>query len=67
LEKTDRQGVMGRIRFDEGHQAVFGNEPEETAVGCIFQWTDDGRRVIVFPESIAEAKIQLPAGLTSLK
>lgn len=67
LEKTDRQGVMGRIKFDEGHQAVFGNDPAETAVGCIFQWTDDGRRVIVFPESIAEAKIQLPAGLTSLK
>jgi branched-chain amino acid transport system substrate-binding protein len=67
LEKTDRQGVMGRIRFNEGHQAVFGNDPAETAVGCIFQWTDDGRRVIVFPESIAEAKIQLPAGLTSLK
>ncbi|MFZ0243127.1 MAG: ABC transporter substrate-binding protein, partial [Desulfobacterales bacterium] len=67
LEKTDRQGVMGRIRFDEGHQAVFGNDPAETAIGCIFQWTDDGRRVIVFPESVAEAKIQLPAGLKSLK
>jgi branched-chain amino acid transport system substrate-binding protein len=67
LEKTDRQGVMGRIHFDEGHQAVFGNDPAETAVGCIFQWTDDGRRLIVYPESIAEAKIQLPAGLTSLK
>lgn len=67
LEKTDRKGVMGRIRFDEGHQAVFGNDPSETAVGCIFQWTDDGRRVIVFPESIAEAKIQLPSGLKSLK
>jgi branched-chain amino acid transport system substrate-binding protein len=46
---------------------VFGNDPAETAVGCIFQWTDDGRRLIVYPESIAEAKIQLPAGLTSLK
>ena len=67
LEKTDRMGVMGRVKYDEGHQAIFGSDPQETAVGTVFQWTEDGKRKIVFPESIAEAKIQLPPGLTSLK
>jgi branched-chain amino acid transport system substrate-binding protein len=67
LEKTDRKGVMGRVRYDDGHQAVFGNDPQETAVAAVFQWTDNGRRVIVFPESLAESKIQLPPGLKSLK
>jgi branched-chain amino acid transport system substrate-binding protein len=67
LEKTDRMGVMGRVKYDEGHQAIFGSDPQETAVGTVFQWTEDGKRKIVFPESIAEAKIQLPPGLKSLK
>jgi branched-chain amino acid transport system substrate-binding protein len=58
---------MGRIQFDEGHQAVYGFDPKDTGVSAVFQWTDDGRRVIVFPDSIAEAKIQLPPGLKSLK
>jgi branched-chain amino acid transport system substrate-binding protein len=67
LEKTDRMGVMGRVRYDEGHQAVYGFDPMETAVSAVFQWTEDGKRKIVFPPSIAEAKIQLPPGLKSLK
>jgi branched-chain amino acid transport system substrate-binding protein len=60
LEKTDRQGVMGRIRFDEGHQVVYGTNPAETAVACFFQWSNDGKRNIVFPASVAEADIFLP-------
>jgi branched-chain amino acid transport system substrate-binding protein len=67
IKKTDRKGVMGRIRYDEGNQVVYGNDPQETALAVVFQWTEDGQRKIVFPESIAEAKIQLPAGLKSLK
>lgn len=67
LEKTDRVGVMGRITFDDGHQAVYGFDPKETSVSTVFQWTEDGRRVIVFPDTIAEGKIQLPKGLKSLK
>jgi branched-chain amino acid transport system substrate-binding protein len=67
LQKTDRMGVMGRIKFDEGHQVVYGMDPKETAVGLVFQWTEDGKRKIVFPEPIAEATIQLPPGLKSLK
>ena len=67
LEKTDRVGVMGRIRYDQGHQAVYGFDPKETCLSTVFQWTPDGNRVIVFPASIADGKIQLPAGLKSLK
>jgi len=33
----------------------------------VFQWTADGKRSIVFPASIAEGKIQLPAGLKAVK
>ena len=58
---------MGRVRYDEGNQAVFGNDPNENAVAAVFQWSENGRRVIVFPESLADGKIQLPPGLKSLK
>jgi branched-chain amino acid transport system substrate-binding protein len=67
VQKTDRMGVMGRIKYDDGHQVVYGLDPKETAVGLVFQWTEDGKRKVVFPESIAETKIQLPPGLKSLK
>jgi branched-chain amino acid transport system substrate-binding protein len=67
LEKTDYHGVMGRTRFDNGHQAIFGMDPKEAAVVAAFQWTDKGGRTVVFPESIAEGKIQLPAGLKTAK
>jgi branched-chain amino acid transport system substrate-binding protein len=66
LEKTDRMGAMGRIRFNEGHQTVFGDDPQETAMACMMQW-QGGKRVVVLPESIAEAKIRLPEGLKAAK
>jgi branched-chain amino acid transport system substrate-binding protein len=61
IEKTDRKGVMGRIRFDEGHQVIYGTDPAETAVGAFFQWTADGNRKIVYPPSLAEGEITLPS------
>ena len=61
IAKTDRKGVMGRIRFDEGHQVIYGTDPAETAVGCFFQWTNDGKRKIVYPGSLAESQIVLPS------
>ena len=61
IEKTDRKGVMGRIRFDEGHQVIYGTDPAETAVGAFFQWTNDGKRKIVYPKSLAEGAIELPS------
>jgi len=67
LKKTDRMGIMGRIRFDAGNQVIYGFDPKETAVAAVFQWTDDGKRRIVFPEALADSKIQLPKGLKSAK
>jgi branched-chain amino acid transport system substrate-binding protein len=60
IKKTDMQGVIGRIKFDDGNQVVYGNDPAQTAVGCVYQWGEGGKRTIVFPNSIAEGKIQLP-------
>ncbi len=60
LEKTDMVGVYGRIRFDpRSHQIIPSLDPEEGAVGSIFQW-QAGKRVVVFPPKIAMGEIQLP-------
>jgi len=61
IEQTDMQGAVGRIRFGKDHQVIYGFDPKETAVGAGFQWVKPGKRAIVFPETFAEAKIQLPA------
>jgi len=60
LEQTDMQGAVGRIRFGKDHQIVLGFDPKETALGCGFQWVKPGKRLVVFPEVVAEGKIQLP-------
>ena len=61
LEKTDLSGVVGRIRFGKDHQVIYGYNPKETALGCGFQWKKPGKRVVIFPEVVAEGKIELPA------
>ncbi len=60
LEKTDRAGVMGRIRFDKGHQVVYGTDPTKEAVAAMFQWSEAGERRIVYPSAIADKKIWAP-------
>ena len=60
LEQTDMQGAIGRVRFGKDHQAVFGFDPKETALGVGFQWVKPGKRVVVYPDVVAEGKIQLP-------
>lgn len=62
LEKTDMEGVIGRVRFNKNHQVVYGTDPKETAIGVAFQWKAPGVRVPVFPEVAAEAEINLPPG-----
>lgn len=60
LEKTDIMGVYGRLRFDpKSHQVIPALDPEKGAVGSILQW-QDGKRVVVYPKSIAKGTIQLP-------
>ena len=60
LEKTDVMGVYGRLRFDpKSHQVIPATDPEKGAVGSILQW-QDGKRIVVYPKSIATGSIQLP-------
>lgn len=60
LAKTDMMGVYGRIRFDpKTHQVIPNVDPNEGAVGTIFQW-QAGKRVVVFPPKIAVGEILLP-------
>jgi branched-chain amino acid transport system substrate-binding protein len=60
LEKTDLMGVYGRLRFDpKSHQVIPAADPKEGAVGSILQW-QTGKRVVVYPKSIAMGEIQLP-------
>jgi branched-chain amino acid transport system substrate-binding protein len=61
IEKTNRVGAMGRIRFHRGHQVIYGENPREEALACVIQWTKEGRRTIVYPPSIAEGEIELPS------
>ncbi|MBS3917980.1 MAG: ABC transporter substrate-binding protein [Deltaproteobacteria bacterium] len=60
LEQTDRAGVMGRVKFDKGHQVVYGTDPAKEAVAAMFQWSEAGERRIVYPTAIAEKKIWAP-------
>ena len=60
LEQTDIMGVYGRLRFDpKSHQVIPAKDPKEGAVGSILQW-QDGKRVVVYPKSIAKGTIKLP-------
>jgi branched-chain amino acid transport system substrate-binding protein len=60
LENTDLMGVYGRVRFDpKTHQIIPSLDPKEGAVGSIIQW-QAGKRVVVFPKSIATGDIELP-------
>lgn len=67
LKKTERQGVIGHIKFDDGNQVIYGDNPTETACACVSQWLDGGKRAIVFPESLAEGKIKLPEWVKATK
>jgi branched-chain amino acid transport system substrate-binding protein len=60
LEESDIVGVYGRMRFDrKSHQIIPSFDPKEGAVTCIFQW-QQGARVQVFPEKVAQGKVMLP-------
>jgi branched-chain amino acid transport system substrate-binding protein len=58
LAETDYEGVIGRTRFGDDHQAVYSMDPAEGALGVAFQW-QGGQRVPVFPTAIAEGTITL--------
>jgi branched-chain amino acid transport system substrate-binding protein len=60
LETQDLMGVYGRMRFDpKTHQIIPSTDPKEGAIGSVFQW-QDGKRVVVWPASVAVGSIKLP-------
>jgi len=60
MKATDLMGVYGRIKFDpKTNQVIPSLDPNEGAVGTIFQW-QAGKRVVVFPPKIATGQILLP-------
>ncbi len=67
IKKTDRAGVIGRIKFNDANQVVYGDDPRKTAVSCTFQWRDGGKRVIVFPAPISDGSIKLPEWMKKAK
>lgn len=60
IKATDMEGVIGKIKFTEDHQVIYGVSPKDSAIGAAFQWKAPGVRVPVFPEAAAEGKIELP-------
>ncbi|MBI4797312.1 MAG: ABC transporter substrate-binding protein [Desulfarculus sp.] len=67
MKATDLMGVYGRVKFDpKTHQVIPSLDPQEGAVGTIFQW-QAGKRVVVFPPKIATGEILLPPWMKDAK
>ena len=67
LEKTGMDSVYGKIAFDpKNHQVIPSYNPKEGAVGTWFQW-QEGKRVVIWPSTIAMGKIRIPPGVTPPK
>ena len=60
IQASDMSGVVGRIKFDNGHQVIFGDDPKTAAVGAVFQW-QKGKMAVVWPPSIASDKVVKPS------
>jgi branched-chain amino acid transport system substrate-binding protein len=60
LEKTDMEGAVGRVVFNKTHSVPYGDDPKVGGASLAFQWRK-GKRVVVFPEAIAEGQIEMPA------
>jgi len=60
LEDTDYKGTNGRMRFNDHHQIIFGDDPNKAACEVTFQWMAPGVRVPVLPESTATGEIKFP-------
>ncbi len=65
MKATDLMGVYGRIKFDpKTNQVIPSLDPNEGAVGTIFQW-QAGKRIVVFPPKVATGEIMLPPWMTA--
>lgn len=55
LEKTDRVGAQGTLRFDATHDVVYSpTDPTKGIAPLYFQYQADGTKKIVYPEALAE-------------
>lgn len=61
LKATDMDGAIGKIKFGEDNQVIYGENPKDGAIGAAFQWKAPGVRIPVFPEAAAEGQIDLPS------
>jgi branched-chain amino acid transport system substrate-binding protein len=59
IEKTDIEGAVGRVIFNKTHSVPYGDDPKAGGASLAFQWRN-GKRVVVFPEAIADGQIELP-------
>jgi branched-chain amino acid transport system substrate-binding protein len=57
LAKVDYQGVIGRIRFDEAHEAITGPEDVPVSYG---QWLGPKHKVPMWPQKFARGRYQVP-------
>ena len=60
LEKTDYLGPGGRLQFDDSHDIKTG--PGLTQL-LVFQWQENGQRVIVWPKDKRDGKVIMPSWL----
>lgn len=59
IEETEYAGVVGYNKFPAAeHQSVYGDNPDTSLICPTFQWWD-GKRVPIFPTSIADAEIRI--------
>jgi branched-chain amino acid transport system substrate-binding protein len=59
VEKTDMEGAIGHVVFNKTHSVPYGDDPKAGGASLAFQWRK-GKRVVVFPEAIADGHIELP-------
>jgi branched-chain amino acid transport system substrate-binding protein len=60
LEKTDYLGPGGRLQFDDSHDIKTG--PGLTQL-LVFQWQENGQRVIIWPKDKRDGKVIMPPWL----
>lgn len=58
IERTSFDGTSGKVIFNKTHSVIYGFDPKKESIGAMFQW-QNGKRVMVFPQTIAESHIKL--------
>jgi branched-chain amino acid transport system substrate-binding protein len=67
IEQTDMVTAGGRLKFEKtNHQAIYGTNPKETLMPQLLQW-QDGKRVSIWPRSVAVGDYKLPPWMKSAK